>query len=119
MSGPNPVSYTHLDVYKRQAEPRGRPVVAQPHDRPAAARRLEGVGRRHREGALARRHREDPLRLELDDLIGVRERPAEEARVEAHPAPERDGARGQHLDLGDIGVPPVSYTHLDVYKRQD
>ena len=31
---------------------------------------------------------------------------------------QRDGLEGLGRELG-IGAPPVSYTHLDVYKRQD
>ena len=65
-----PVSYTHLDVYKRQ--PPGLPLASQ---RPGAARR---AGNTHRE-----RDRQTPCRQQ-----------------------------------GGRDIIPVSYTHLDVYKRQ-
>ena len=70
----DPVSYTHLDVYKRQ--PRGRGAAPEP-----------GAPRRHR-------HLHEP------------QDPARPAR-RLHPH-----------ELGRAGPKAVSYTHLDVYKRQ-
>ena len=69
------VSYTHLDVYKRQVHHQGGEVL--------------GVG-----GLAAARFAEG-------DHVGVGDRDG----VVEHPA-ER------------VGVEAVSYTHLDVYKRQ-
>ena len=67
-----PVSYTHLDVYKRQGRGQGGGLQHR------ADQRLPGHGRRHGDAAQASRR----------------------------DAPEAQGRR------------PVSYTHLDVYKRQ-
>ena len=72
LRGDDAVSYTHLDVYKRQGQARGGQV---------AANRLDRSQHRHRIG--------DPMRAAL-----------------------RDGKAEQRV------LHPVSYTHLDVYKRQ-
>ena len=78
------VSYTHLDVYKRQAS------LSAPEDRP---RRASG---RPRASAAVRR-----------------------ARSATTPgSPPRTRAPGQDPTPARAGPRPVSYTHLDVYKRQ-
>ena len=83
-----PVSYTHLDVYKRQVAGKAR-VAVHAHQRAACPARL---------GA--------ELRSELFQLR--RHRCDEGQRRFAN----------QRLVARLVGFKPVSYTHLDVYKRQ-
>ena len=113
-----PVSYTHLDVYKRQAE-------ALDLDLPATGDRLAIVGNSRGLGVLAA----DALFAEGGRL--ARFSPAtENALCEILPS---GFAPDNPLDLGGDAGParftavlelllnerePVSYTHLDVYKRQ-
>ena len=84
--GASPVSYTHLDVYKRQPWTLRRPAGRRPSHRPGQGR---GPARR------PRRCR-SPVRCS-----------PWRARRRTRPQRPRPTRR-----------PPVSYTHLDVYKRQ-
>ena len=99
MPGPVPVSYTHLDVYKRQVlqvkrtEAKGKALIGmmrqeQKRIRPGTCDRYILV--------IASRTLRDELKEEIRKMI-----------------PEI-------RDTGDIvtGIDSVSYTHLDVYKRQ-
>ena len=105
-----PVSYTPLDVYKRQVE-----LVA-----PLAVGDLRGETVDHaRVGDVlllrGHRHQQVAAHQPFDQrAVGLRQpvRQAEGARI--------DGAELGMIAaaaLGDV-VEPVSYTHLDVYKRQ-
>ena len=86
----DPVSYTHLDVYKRQAE--GRDRFAKIYD-----------------------SRTDFSQLSVDDMkfgLQRRENIARERKLE-----QLRGA--YYTDKQQLtSKKPVSYTHLDVYKRQ-
>ena len=93
-----PVSYTHLDVYKRQAG--GYALFKKGRCGGQGQRRLGdvmlGVGL-------------DPLAEFLDLGLGG-------FRADQHPVT----ARAMDLFHHQIAkIRPVSYTHLDVYKRQD
>ena len=83
---PEPVSYTHLDVYKRQVrKSRVLPVIVWQNDL--------------RQGSIAGRDAFDRDRVGNRDLLGV--------------------LPGTDLDrVGSRRSIAVSYTHLDVYKRQ-
>ena len=83
------VSYTHLDVYKRQAWNEGRLTQSE-------AGMLLGVGERSFRRYL--------VRYEDDGLDGLIDRRLEQM--------------GHHRAPVDEVMAPVSYTHLDVYKRQ-
>ena len=101
----NPVSYTHLDVYKRQDE-------GQPGGSAAGIVPFHGVG------------------VRADDQVAVDGGGHQNALAVFVGALE-DVYKRQPLVLGSMGMPacrvssfsgirptPVSYTHLDVYKRQ-
>ena len=85
-----PVSYTHLDVYKRQVHAR--------HD-----------GIQNSFQFLANEHGHDCRRCfvctQAVVIAGRRNRNTQQVLVFVH-------------GLDDRGQKPVSYTHLDVYKRQ-
>ena len=85
-----PVSYTHLDVYKRQA--------------------------------LRDEHGNYRITGRVDDVLNVsghRIGTAElENAVNMHPEVVESAIVGYHHDIKGQGVYAVSYTHLDVYKRQ-
>ena len=85
-----PVSYTHLDVYKRQ-------VVCRVDAEALAAGEQASVA-----GVLA-------------DEEGHRARPGHLG----HGEQDGQGRRATGVGADRVGIPaPVSYTHLDVYKRQ-
>ena len=96
-----PVSYTHLDVYKRQAQQSG--WIQPSHSEAAFAKAKDRV----RQWAAMARPVALLSRAEVTRLTGV------------------EGWLGGWIDrsggvLNPVGFArgPVSYTHLDVYKRQ-
>ena len=91
------VSYTHLDVYKRQTPYRRRP--------PAAGPGYVGVITQTEARGLAR-NAAAGLSLMVDELAALKGKPRP-PRAKPAREPEAVGAGA-----------PVSYTHLDVYKRQ-
>ena len=99
------VSYTHLDVYKRQAE--HRPAVADGVGGLALFR--DGQAFPYRVNALLRRcllYTSDPMALQFQKHPVI----VQLFQVIGEPlVPDRQQAE-------EAG--PVSYTHLDVYKRQ-
>ena len=128
MPWPNPVSYTHLDVYKRQFQ--GRPkrafteqsrFYAPPTVFPKTASTRNGTtcicllytSHAHRDlGDVlfifrgGRRGRPDPVAEVVNGGTGHR-------GIQVNHANAFSGYIVQHHI-----VQPVSYTHLDVYKRQ-
>ena len=80
----NPVSYTHLDVYKRQT---GAKII----NRNLDAHAMQGVD--HRNGGAWVVHGGALGEFNFQPL-------------------------GRSTAVGQQGLDPVSYTHLDVYKRQ-
>ena len=111
LRGSNPVSYTHLDVYKRQVqildlfryEP--RLVVLRVSGEPD---QLRPVARRRKEVLLL------PVKVVADHRVrrGENVLGREIVLLELHdPCPDEVA-----LKLDDVAT--VSYTHLDVYKRQ-
>ena len=98
LKGLAPVSYTHLDVYKRQVV---YDAVAAAKARDTDILLVDTAGRLHNKKNL------------MDELAKMRRiitRDYPEANVEALIV--LDGTTGQNA------LEPVSYTHLDVYKRQ-
>ena len=102
--GTTSVSYTHLDVYKRQGKDCGKGIY-QRKDGLYSARFVDKTGKRHEKYFQtipeARNWMEDVYKRQVQALDDMR-----------HGVIEIVG-RSQH-----IGHIPVSYTHLDVYKRQ-
>ena len=99
-SRPNPVSYTHLDVYKRQPPPPLPPSSAgSPPPMPTGPGSPRDVPPLPGSSPIDPATLPKPLRDEIlaPDPVAI-DTAAEELK---------DGAN------------PVSYTHLDVYKRQD
>ena len=105
-----PVSYTHLDVYKRQARD-GLP--GQRPGRPSGGGHLAGgdPGDPRRRGGLSTTGRLSPEAP-----------PSEKGPTCAVSAPSRmprPRSSGSPFRPASVtSSPPVSYTHLDVYKRQ-
>ena len=111
--GSGPVSYTHLDVYKRQPEQLNAATDAENTARiirlmfgETAARSAHGPARAAAEFG--------PVVLQVDGL-----------RTQGGSTPLRDVSlavrAGEILGIAGIdgnGQKAVSYTHLDVYKRQ-
>ena len=89
--GTAPVSYTHLDVYKRQEYNEGGKVLSEEMTAQIeeALKKLESIA------GKTLGDNENPL------LVSV-----------------RSGARASMPGMMDTVLNPVSYTHLDVYKRQ-
>ena len=122
MEGGQAVSYTHLDVYKRQLQHMADAVMVDAGDDESATVRpvRRGGGRIDRDrdpgqrrllalaGSLDHGSCPERVRALLDDLA-----------VELLPAEPRPaiGLRDSTDELGGEVV-AVSYTHLDVYKRQ-
>ena len=131
---PDPVSYTHLDVYKRQVEKYGVTppelieVKALMGDASDNIPGVPGIGEKTALSLIAQFHT-------IDSLYDALEK-GEEAAASIKP-----GVRQKLLDgkdsaynsrflaqivkdapvdacLDRYGIDPVSYTHLDVYKRQ-
>ena len=100
-----PVSYTHLDVYKRQAYEQLRTV----EEELALERSLES-------GLITIGASETALRLMLlSRLEHFHTRyPHVRLRISNHSTPQAI----QALENGLVDFAAVSYTHLDVYKRQ-
>ena len=126
------VSYTHLDVYKRQVicsdktgtltENRMTVTVID-----VAGHSLELTGTSHPAPALDERH-ETPIRLaEQPPAIGLAIAGGalcNDASLQPDPQTGRYGVIGDPTEGAllvaalQAGIRPVSYTHLDVYKRQ-
>ena len=115
-----PVSYTHLDVYKRQVDGKTVTMTVKPGDKvitdkyagtKVTLEDVEDVYKRqvHDDGAAAG---DAALAHAAGHNGGVRGHAA---------ADGEDALGGDHaLDVLGAGLQtdPVSYTHLDVYKRQ-
>ena len=107
-----PVSYTHLDVYKRQGLRGPAKLLA------------ENAGFvAHAEGVLRlslppeQEHLKSPnLVLQLGDALGAQLGGDVQVRFEIG-QPRGETANARNLRARDARQ-PVSYTHLDVYKRQ-
>ena len=164
-----PVSYTHLDVYKRQALPLWQRVAQRNWDDPDTDRLRGSLGRLlaqckrpailvgHSLGALAgvclaceMRNRvaavmlvapAEPAKFHAQELVPAGVLPVPGILVASHTDPFLSFERAEYwaalwgselVDLGEAGhinadagfgqwcygLEPVSYTHLDVYKRQ-
>ena len=115
---PSPVSYTHLDVYKRQPQ---TPVFDEV---------LQIVGDQNR--VQRNRVRRDEL-VQMILAAAARRLPDRAVRAARRAVEGRDrdvlhqsgqvppllfGVVGRRNPVFQLGVGPVSYTHLDVYKRQ-
>ena len=88
---PETVSYTHLDVYKRQDEGMWIPLLIEKYN-------IELM-------------REKGFRLSAEDIYSVNRACMKDAIVLFG-----GGCTGEMISPD--GLLPVSYTHLDVYKRQ-
>ena len=98
------VSYTHLDVYKRQSSGREPPAGA-------PGNRLSPWGQRRRKNHPVQR----AVRPDFAGPgAGIPGRPGDHRQSRAH---QLYAAKGP-ADALPHGLGPVSYTHLDVYKRQ-
>ena len=115
-----PVSYTHLDVYKRQQEAPHPPLAPSPTS-----------GRREKQLAITVAAFDDGFALDAPPLCVLTERQLFPERASQPRRRKRAGREPEAIirDLGELslgapivhedhGVGPVSYTHLDVYKRQ-
>ena len=112
-----PVSYTHLDVYKRQTPintPAGTTVLS--------SIRLNGslVYTTYQGGTTAQRFREYMGKqlipsLEKDDVVIMDNMRSHHAKIVTELL---DKAGISYLYLPPYSPDSVSYTHLDVYKRQ-
>ena len=94
------VSYTHLDVYKRQVI---QPLVLVIHDQRRVVMGHEIIIQQGPAGSAV------PVRKWVDIL---------KYRVEVRSCPDHVRSTVFADFLQQIGHVPVSYTHLDVYKRQ-
>ena len=90
-----PVSYTHLDVYKRQGE-----LNAKLQDNLSGLHEIQSFGQEELESGQVKEKNFEQVRAMLRAL---------RASAVFHPCVEF---------LSSVGTVPVSYTHLDVYKRQ-
>jgi len=92
------VSYTHLDVYKRQQSARERPVGKYPTRCAPPTHGRQALGM-----------------VDLRDSLVESRRRIRAGEVEAsHLAYEA----ASPVATDEVGAAAVSYTHLDVYKRQ-
>ena len=64
-----------------------------------------GVGGLHRKGPVRCAHDQSMLRLEYDDLVGVREAPPKESGHEVHAGADGDRRRCLPIDRLDVRVP--------------
>ena len=98
----SPVSYTHLDVYKRQQE-----------EREQINFQVDLIGK-----VIEARESQGLSQRDLAELSGIKQ-PAI-ARMESMKSiPKIDTLFKILAPLGyTISITPVSYTHLDVYQRQ-
>ena len=97
------VSYTHLDVYKRQAKAKAEEVYKEVQKNPAGF------------ADLAKKNSDDPGSAEKGGDLGyfgrgMMVKPFEEATLKLK--------EGEISGIVESDFGSVSYTHLDVYKRQ-
>ena len=105
-----PVSYTHLDVYKRQGKlvyGRLSAALTQGQLQPDARLKIRDLAEAM--GTSVTPVRDAVLQLVQEGALIMRS--PRDIRV-------RRVSRKEYLEIRDIRVEPVSYTHLDVYKRQ-
>ena len=99
------VSYTHLDVYKRQVYI----VLLQAGIIPEARRLTKEVKAQRELADTAEASRFTELRTLLEGEL---------RRIEAQTAASNREFVAR-MEQSERGMQPVSYTHLDVYKRQE
>ena len=112
----DPVSYTHLDVYKRQALNMSLFLSGNAEDVKAAVSAGEPAG--HLRPSRVVDDVDDTVLRAAFDFDGVLADDAAEQYYRSAPGIDdylahENAHRDEALDPG-----PVSYTHLDVYKRQ-
>ena len=106
MRSVTPVSYTHLDVYKRQRY-YFRWITPDGKRHTEYADTLNELRDKEKEIERRRLLREDSA----DDTKPIR------AKTSTH-IKDSDAEQSVEIPKVQITVEPVSYTHLDVYKRQ-
>ena len=94
-----PVSYTHLDVYKRQPQP--RPVSQVQFARIIQESRQRPIGPLSSDYELKEHHEGEPVR-----------------RIHYKASYRLQKTMVREFQKEESAYLPVSYTHLDVYKRQ-
>ena len=114
-----PVSYTHLDVYKRQPlQWSSSRVVSRDHisrHTLPVIRFLSSIRSVEKNPHCMYRNQSLSLR-HIQMCIRDRTTNGQSVSLDSHPSEDRSEPPIQRID-GSIII-PVSYTHLDVYKRQ-
>ena len=113
-----PVSYTHLDVYKRQRFNKDEIKSGSDDAEGAAAKRRRAELAGGRGGSTWRTAGGDDEHDRRQPTCGESSRWGNAARCAAEDIDRiRHAQRGTECHV--VSIPAVSYTHLDVYKRQD